>query len=304
MDFTSRQLRAFLLVAQHRNFTRAAEALFITPSGLSVLIRELENQLGVRLFDRTTRHVALTSHGSELLAVAQRHLEQLDAALSRIGRSATEASESLSLGATPLVAANILPQAIKEFRGHRPGLRIQLFDESHAEIMKRIEAGKLDIGLGVFFEPASGIRRTRFFRFSLMVIRADNNPAFHRASTTWSALKGETLIAVTPSSRLQQLIDKHLARAGVVHHPDFALNGLDTQIAMVEAGQGIAIIPSYALPACRSRKVVMSRLINPVVNLDFYQISNRGRKLPPGADDFTSFLQSYIARWAGRAGVL
>ncbi|HEY6371919.1 MAG TPA: LysR family transcriptional regulator [Candidatus Sulfotelmatobacter sp.] len=304
MDFTSRQLRAFLLVAQHRNFTRAAEALFITPSGLSLLIRELETQLGFRLFDRTTRHVALTSHGKELLAVAQLNLGQLDAAMSRIGRSATETSQSLSLGATPLVAANILPYAIKEFQGHRSNLRIQLFDGSHATIMQMIETGKLDMGLGVFFEPAAGIRRTPLFRFSLMVIRADNNPAFHRASTTWSALKGESLISLMSTSRLQQLIDKHLARAGDVYHPDVALNSLDTQIAMVEAGLGIAIIPSYGLPACRNRKVVMSQLINPVVNLDFYQIRNRGRRLPLGAEDFTSFLKSYIARWAGAAGIL
>ena len=63
IDFTSRQLRAFLLVAQHGSFSRAAGTLFITPSGVSVLIRELEVQLGVRLFDRTTRRVALTVAG-------------------------------------------------------------------------------------------------------------------------------------------------------------------------------------------------------------------------------------------------
>ena len=73
---------------------------------------------------------------------------------------------------------------------------------------------------------------------------------------------------------------------------------------MVEAGEGVAIIPSFGLPACRNRKVVMSKLNNPVVNVDFCRISLRGKKLPPGADDFTSFLQSYIARWAGRAGIL
>jgi len=92
IDFTSRQLRAFLLVARHRSFSRAAEALFITPSGLSVLIRELETQLGFRLFERTTRHVALTSHGSELLVVAQQNLEQFDTAVSRIGQSAKPAN--------------------------------------------------------------------------------------------------------------------------------------------------------------------------------------------------------------------
>src|SRR5207248_4822114 len=91
MDFTSRQLRAFLLVAQHRNFSRAAGALFITPSGLSVLIRELETQLGFRLFDRTTRHVAPTAYGTEFLGVARRCLADLDAATARIGRSATHA---------------------------------------------------------------------------------------------------------------------------------------------------------------------------------------------------------------------
>src|SRR5260221_12088461 len=101
MEFTSRQLRAFQLVAQHRSFTRAAEALFITPSGLSVLIRELENQLDFRLFDRTTRQVVLTDYGNELLAVTQRNLQEIDSAMSGIGRTAKGSNQSLSLGTTP-----------------------------------------------------------------------------------------------------------------------------------------------------------------------------------------------------------
>src|SRR5215469_218288 len=98
MDFTSRQLRAFLLVAQHRSFTRAAEALFITPSGLSLLMRELETQLGFRLFDRTTRLVVPTAYGNELLPLVQKSLAEWDGATSRIGKSATRAGQSLSLG--------------------------------------------------------------------------------------------------------------------------------------------------------------------------------------------------------------
>src|SRR5256884_1780793 len=74
-------------------FSRAAGALFITPSGLSVLIRELETQLGFRLFDRTTRHVAPTAYGTEFLGVARRCLADLDAATARIGRSATHAGQ-------------------------------------------------------------------------------------------------------------------------------------------------------------------------------------------------------------------
>ena len=215
MEFTSRQLRAFQLVAQHRSFTRAAEALFITPSGLSVLIRELENQLGFRLFDRTTRHVALTAYGSELFAVTQRNLYELDSAMSRIGRTAEEASQVLSVGAPPLVATNILLPAIKEFRRQRPDVRIQLFDADLTTILQRVEAGKLDMGLGIF-RNTPGIRRTPFFRFSLMVIRADKEVALRRVSTAWSALKGETLVVLPQVSPVQMIVDKHLTKTRVV----------------------------------------------------------------------------------------
>ena len=299
IDFTSRQLRAFLLVAQHHNFTRAAEALFITPSGLSLLIRELENQIGFRLFDRTTRHVALTAQGRQLVAVARRSLEELDGALSRIGQIVRKASDTLSVGAGQLVAANILPQAIKEFRAERPEVRIEVFDADPATVLQKVRAGTLDMGLGSF-NNMPGIRRTLFFRFSLMVIRPDSPTALRRTSTTWSALKEERLILPAP---MRALIDQHLARAGVSSNPAMVLNRFDTLIAMVEAGEGTGIVPSSALPVCQRRHVVMSRLINPTVPMDFYQIRNRGRKLSPAAEAFTSFLQGYIARWAGRTGV-
>ena len=303
MEVSTRQLRAFRLVAQHRNFTRAAEALFITPSGLSVLIRELESRVGFRLFDRTTRHVELTTHGMELLAVIQRSLEELDTGIANIGRSAKRDSQSISLGVTPLVAANILPPAIREFRKQRPNLRIQLFDADLPTLMKMVETGKLDMSIGIF-KGMVGVRREPFFRFSLMVARATSDGMPPRATTSWSALDGETLISLSPGHPHQQLIDKHLAKAGVRVQIGSVVNLLDTQIALVEAEEGIAIIPSFGLPACRNRKVVTSRLVNPVASFEFHLISNRGKELPPGADEFVAFLKSYIATWAGRAGVL
>lgn len=303
MEVSTRQLRAFRLAAQHHNFARAAEALFITPSGLSVLIKELESRVGFRLFDRTTRHVELTPHGRELLAVIQRSLEELDAAIANIGRSAKRNQQSISLGTTPLVAANILPPAMREFRKQRPDVRIQLFDADLPTLIQMIEAGKLDMSLGIF-KAMPDVRREPFFRFSLMVARAAKDDIQPRRTTTWSALDGETLISLSPGHPHQQLIDKHLAQAGVKVNIGSVVNLLDTQIALVEAEGGIAIIPSFGMPACRNRKVVMNQLINPVVRFDFHIISRRGRELPPGADEFTSFLKSYIATWAGRAGVL
>jgi DNA-binding transcriptional LysR family regulator len=301
IEFSSRQLRAFIMVAQHQNFTRASEALFITPSGLSLLIRDFENQLGFRLFDRTTRHVSLTTEGAQLLAAARPSLEDLDSAMSRIGQRVRESSQTLSIGAGHIVAANILPPAMKEFLAGRPDLSIEVSDDDLITIIEKVSAGSLDMGIGSF-PVAGGVRRTLFFRFALMVIRTGSDAAPHRASTTWSGLKGERLI-VPSLQPVRSTIEEHLAQAGVAFRPAMVLNRLETIVAMVEAGHGTGILPSHALPACQRRRARTSRLINPAVPIDFYQIRSRSRRLSAAAEEFTTFLRAYITRWAGRAGL-
>src|SRR5216110_3068691 len=100
MNISSRQLKAFVLTARHQSFSRAAEQLFITQSGMSVLVRELEGQLGFRLFDRTTRKVALTEFGTKFLPIADRSLLELEAAASVIGRAYCDAAVHDGCGAT------------------------------------------------------------------------------------------------------------------------------------------------------------------------------------------------------------
>jgi DNA-binding transcriptional LysR family regulator len=105
MNITSRQLRAFVLTARHENFSRAADQMFITQSGMSILVRELEAQLGFRLFDRTTRKVKLTESGSKFLPIADRCLSDLEAGAVAIRRSASAAVGRLIAGASPFVTA-------------------------------------------------------------------------------------------------------------------------------------------------------------------------------------------------------
>lgn len=303
MDFTSRQLRAFLLVAEHRSFSRAAEAMYLTPSGISVLIRELETQLGFRLFDRTTRHVTLTAQGEAWAPVVRRALDELRTATTTLSERARERNQSITVGAAPLIAANLLPQAIKNFRAHRPAVRIRVFDANLTSVMEAVQSGTIDMAIGVF-PAASGIRRVRLFRFSFILIRPAETAA-PWGSTTWSAAAtADTLIVLPALSPVQHFINRHLAKTGARPVTTVTVNTLDTQIAMVEAGEGVAIIPAFGLPVCRNRHVAMTRLVNPVVTMDFHEIRSRGKKLPEAADDFAAFLHSHVSRWAGRAGVL
>jgi DNA-binding transcriptional LysR family regulator len=192
---------------------------------------------------------------------------------------------------------------MREFRKLRPDVRIQLYDADLPSLIKMAETGKLDLSLGIF-KAMPEVRREPFFRFSLMVARSATDDVQARRGATLTSLAGERVISLSIEHPHQQLIDKQLARAGVKLKTQSVVNLLDTQIALVEADEGIAIIPSFGLPACRNRKITVSPMINPVVRFDFHMISRRGKKLPPEADEFTAFLKSYIASWAGRAGVL
>jgi LysR family carnitine catabolism transcriptional activator len=297
MDFTSRQLRAFHLVAEHRNFTRASEALFLTPSGLSVLIRELERQTGFRLFDRTTRQVTLTQQGSELLEVTRPALQSLDEGVARIEQSAKRKNRRITVGTTPWIAAHVLPAAIREFRDRHPGVEIYLFDGNLGALAKRVEANKLDFALGIF-DRILGMRRVPFFRFSLMLARPDDGRSIRSQSSSWEDLAGETLISLTKDYPYEQLTQQQLEKMGVVCKRGQTVNGLDTQLGLVEAGLGVAVIPSFGVMASQNRKVRVSKL-EPVVALDFYEISNRGRKLQPEASEFAAFLKTFLLRRVG-----
>jgi len=299
MNISSRQLKAFVLTAQHHSFSRAAEQLFMTQSGMSVLMRELEGQLGFRLFDRTTRKVTLTEFGTKFLPIADRSLLELEAAASVIGRAASVANRRLALGATPLIASKLLPAAISDYAAHSPDLKIVLHDGDRSRVIAMALSGEIDVGLGCFLQPVSGVRRIPLFRFSLMVIE----PAAQLASgpprwLRWRDIVEWRLIGLPPDNPIQQLIDRNLQRFGRRDPPDMVFDYFETQIAMVEAGAACAVIPTFAIPACRSHRIAMHPLTDPMVPIELYQIASRGRKLPPGFEDFSGFLRSYIAEWA------
>jgi DNA-binding transcriptional LysR family regulator len=111
------------------------------------------------------------------------------------------------------------------------------------------------------------------------------------------------LISLTKDYPHQLVIDKQLAKIGATNRRGQVVKLMETQVALVEANEGIAVIPSFGMLACRNRKVTMSALIDPVANLDFCQISNRGSRLSEDAKEFSGFLKTYMANWAGTSSI-
>jgi DNA-binding transcriptional LysR family regulator len=295
MNITSRQLKAFLLTARYQSFSRAADQLFITQSGMSVLVRELEAQLGFRLFERTTRKVALTEFGSKFLPVADRSLVELEAAAANIGRSASAAKGVLAIGAPPFIAADILPHAIAAYALRDPLLQVRLIDAEGARLVQMVQAREIDVALTASHHEAPGVRKTPLARFSLVLIAAREIAHDLAHEVRWSDLAERKLIGFPPNNPIRELVDGHLRRAGRHAPPDVVCNYLETQIAMVEVGAGMAVVPSFAMQACAKRSISVYPLVEPEVSANVYWLVARGRKMPAGTEGFNAFLKDYIS---------
>lgn len=284
MNVSTRQLQAFLTIARLGSFTRAAEEIFVTQSGLSLMLKDLETQVGARLFDRTTRSVRLTPAGEALLPTARRMMADWESATSNVGRLAAEAEQRVSLAATPLIASSVLPLWLQAFHDTHPGVRVSVSDLDRRQILAGIEAGELDVGLGAFFRPATGIDRQLLACFDMVLVRAKAKNVRSRGrrfetgrKVKWSALDDQELVVLPNDNPIQKLVDTQLRALEISTRRTVALQNIQAMISMVEAGHGVAALPGFIVPACARYEVTVHPLVEPAVPIEFFAVSMKGR---------------------------
>jgi len=302
MNISTRQLQGFLLVARLTSFTRAAEQLHITQAGLSALIRDLETQLDCRLFDRTTRSVSLTREGQSLLGSAERVIHELDAAATALRASTLQARKLLTIAATPITAGNLMPEAYRVFRRTHPSVEVRVRDVPQPEVQGLVERGEVDTGFGIFIKPAVGIELRALLEFQLICIapRRSLRPRTLRPTRRglptldWKQLPDLPLLSLPAATPPQQVVDACLKEAGQPPATGPICNSMQTIIAMVRAGHGVAILPSMVMPSCPLQWFDVARMAAPAVPLRFYQISKKGHSLPAATQPFVDTLVEVI----------
>ena len=297
INVSTRQLAAFLEISRLQSFAKAADRIALSPSGMSMLVKELEDQVGARLFERTTRSVTLTGAGKRLQPVAERIVEELRA-VGGVIRGTEEAVRSrLDVAATPMVSASLLPRVVREFAGSHPQVRVHLADVDVAAVRARVLEAEADIGLGFFVKPAVGLLRQPLCKFRLMRISPPGTgPAGLGPSRPWSNLAELPLLGLPPDNPIQALIDKHLVRSSRVDDERPAVNLLGTLIGMVQAGVGHAVVPSFALEECLRQGLSVAMLVEPAVTLDLFLVSRRGTPAKPAAREFAASLKHAASR--------
>ena len=288
LNVSTRQVKAFLALAEHRNFTRAAQQCHLSQSAFSTMIRTLEQAISIRLFDRDTRKVELTPEGRLFLDGAARLLDDFRDALANLGEHAARRRGRVAIAALPSLAAGWLPGVLAQFRGRYPGIELDVADELSESCVERVRSGRADFALAAVRASAPELRTDPFCsdRFHL-VCRADH-PLARRRRPALADLAGEPFIHLARSSSVRQHIEAAVRPAQL--NRVMELEQLSTVAGMVRAGMGITVVPALTLFHFQNVELVTRPLNAPGLKREIFVIRRRDRSLSSAAQALLEFL--------------
>ncbi|HVV39977.1 MAG TPA: LysR family transcriptional regulator [Nitrobacter sp.] len=290
MDVNLRQMRSFVAVARLGSFTRAAEFLHVSQPTLTVHIKQLEEALGLTLFDRNPRAVNLTRMGRDLLPTFERTLQDLDSMLHDAKAVSTAQRGVVRISVLPSLAASLLPDAIRRFRQQNPGASFAVKDCIAGSLLGLIRSDEVDLGLtgGKVDFPDIEV----LFRASdeMNVVYPEGHPIGRVARINAERLAQFPLILMDPHTSVRAVTDQAFSKAGLIPKPAADVTYIMTALGMVHAGLGITILPASArevaaIPSLRSKRINDQNFARQIA-----LIKKKERTLPPLSKAFADHL--------------
>lgn len=236
------QLEAFLQVAHHRSFSRAAEALFLTQPSVTARIQSLEREIGERLFERTGRSVTLTDAGRAFIQHAQRALTAVQEGTDAIEAVRHGDVGSIRIGASSSIATYALPGILQKFRESRPRVHVHLSTGTTEDMVERLLAGEIHVAVTRLAQHPE-IESLHLYNDDLALVVSPRHPFAVKGRVTIAEAGREPFLFFERSSSYHSLIYSMFLRVGVVPESVMELDSMETTKHMVEAGLGLAILP-------------------------------------------------------------
>ncbi|MFE9097403.1 LysR family transcriptional regulator [Streptomyces sp. NPDC007264] len=241
-----RHLQHFVAVAEDRHFTRAAERLMVSQSGLSASVRALERELQAPLFVRTTRSVTLTEAGRALLVEAERILAQVRAAREAVAAVQGVLRGTLSLGTEQCIAGVDVARLLAGFRGRHPDVEIRLRQAGSGALADEVAAGRLDLAFAVRTRADSDqLRHVPLTSEPMTVLCHPSHPLADGGAVTPEDLGGEAFVDFHPDWGPRRTTDAVFARAGVRRTVTLEVNDVHSLLDLLHEGLGIAVVPRH-----------------------------------------------------------
>jgi len=286
MNISSRQIDAFLALAAQRSFTRAAAQCHLSQPAFSALIRALEDGLGLRLFDRSTRHVDLTAEGENFLEAARRIRAEVDSALGAMRDAATLRRGRVAIALLPSLAAGWLPGVLARYRAEHPGIELDIADVLSESCIERVATGKADFALAAIRADTPELQAEPFCSDGFhLVCRADHPLARQRLPAAGAAqlraLAAWPFIHLARHSSVRQYLEAAFHPQAM--HTLMEVEQLATVMGMVRAGLGISVVPTLTLFHFQQEGLVTRPLHLPGLTRQIYLVRRRDRGLSVAA---------------------
>ena len=239
-----RQLRAFVAIAESGTFTAGALRVHVTQAAISMQIRQLETEIGAKVFVRAPRHVILTEAGEQLLRRARHILREHDAALDEIAELAGAERGRLRIGsASAMVLSEQLPAILKELRKQHPAAEISVTSGTSEVLVDQILGGEVDVAFVSLPVDVRGIKTERLSQDQLVAIASPRHKLAKQRTISAYTLAGERLILGERGGNTRRLIDQFFAQAGATLHVAMELSRQQAIKRMVEEDMGVGIVP-------------------------------------------------------------
>ena len=221
-NMTLQQLSYFCVLADILHFTKASEQLHVTQPSLSYSIAKLEKDMGVPLFRKTGKKLALTQYGEVFLPYARQALETLEFGARKVESLRAPAQGSINLGYVYSVSYDFFPTLISNFMsidGNRE-VTFQFTQGVKDDLLQKLAAGHLDLAIAGSYD-APGVQKATLLSQEIYLIMPKTNPLSARETLSISELRGQTFIFPKPCSGLREVLDRAFAEAGVIPHIAF-----------------------------------------------------------------------------------
>lgn len=283
-NITLKQLRAFTAVAREGSFTRASEKLHVTQSTLTTSIKTLENEIGLRLFDRSTRAVVLTAQGSQFLPAAERMLRDLNESLDELRLTATRQRGSVVVAAAASFMHYVMSPAVVHMATSYPGITVRMREETTEGVCRLVLSGEADFGVTTLFEPVSLLDTALILTDEYgAVYREDHDLQDAASPMPWIRLARYTMVALHPSNGIRALIDLHPNIAARFKKPGYEVGSMSSLLPLLQRGLGYATLPALAAQPLVASGLRFKPLTHPVLRRKLYVVKKRGRTLSPSA---------------------
>lgn len=276
-------LRAFVHVAERASFVQAADGLSITQSALSRRLRKLEEVVGARLLDRTSRRVGLTAVGEAFLPSARRVIRHMDGAMTDIQDFVSLRGGTVGIASTRSVASTVLPAAIERYNAEHPGMKVRVLDGIGPGTSRFVLNGEAEFGVVLADNEPAELDVTPVLEDPYVLACHQDHPLADSAVVRWSALSGHGFIRMAPGTGNEHVLRRKLEPLGLV--PEWVLEArhLTSLMAFIERGLGVSAIPRIAVEPFRSARIAIRRLVDPMVCRHIGILEVPGRSLSPAA---------------------